>query len=107
MHPTESPDVKFLDLVNCPNSNCRVRGKSEAVFVGFCVERTHVFDLLKVDITEHQLLVAAVDDGGSVTAGEHVAHGAGAELAEDDGLRREDHLLLVRQVSRLVDNKVK
>lgn len=98
MHPTESPDVKFLDLVNCPNSNCRVRGKSEAVFVGFCVERTHVFDLLKVDITEHQLLVAAVDDRWSVAAREHVAHGASPELSEDGGLGAQDHLLLVRQV---------
>ena len=70
------------------------------VLIGYCY-------LLQVDVAEDQLLVAAVDDGGPVAAGEHVAHGAGAELAEDGGLSPEDHLLLVRQVARPVHDKVK
>ena len=53
--------------------------------------------LLQVDVAEHELLVAAADDGGPVAT----------ELAEDGGLRLEDHLLLVRQVPRPVHNKVK
>ena len=37
---------------------------------------------------------------------EDVAHGAGSELAEDSGLRAQDHLLFVRQVTGGIHNKV-
>ena len=59
--------------------------------VGYCY-------LLQVDVAEHQLLVAAVDDGGPVAAGEHVTHGAVVELAEDSGLVAEDNLIMLNKL---------
>ena len=86
--------MEFLYLINCSNGHCCVRGQSQTVFVCLGVERTHVFDLLEVDVAEHQLLVAAVDDGGPVTAGEHVTHGSSPELPQNCGLSAEDYLQL-------------
>ena len=37
--------MKFLNFINCSDGNCRVCGKSKAVFVHFSAERTHVLDL--------------------------------------------------------------
>ena len=51
-----------------------------------------MLDLLEVDVAEHQLLVAAVDDGGPVAAGEHVTHGSRPELPQNCGLSAENYL---------------
>ena len=67
------------------------------VGVALRVERAHVADLLQVDVGEDELVVAAVDDGGPVGAGEDVGRGEGAEGAENGRLRPEGHLLPLRQ----------
>ena len=51
-----------------------------------------MLDLLEIDVAEHQLLVAAVDDGGPVTAGENVTHGSGPELPQNCGLSTKNYL---------------
>ena len=62
--------------------------------------------LLQVHVREDQLLVGAVDDRGSVGAGEHVRDGAGPELAEHGGLGAQGHLLLVTEGARGSDDEV-
>lgn len=42
-------------------------------------------------------MVAAVDDGGAVRAGEHIGGGQGAESPQDRGLSAQGHLLTVTQ----------
>jgi len=42
-------------------------------------------------------VVAAVDDGGAVRAGEHIGGGQGAESPQDRGLSAQGHLLTVTQ----------
>lgn len=61
------------------------------------IEGAHVVDLLEVDVGEDQLVVAAVDDGGAVGAGEHIGGGQGAERPQHRGLRAQGHLLPVTQ----------
>ena len=91
--------MQLLYFVNGSDGDCGVSGQRQAVLVVFSVEGTHVLDLLEVDITEDKLLVAAVDDGGSVAAGEHVAHGPGPELSEDGGLGAQHYSLLVSKLA--------
>ena len=50
-------------------------GGTSPVGVALGVERTHVVDLLEVDVGEHQLVVGGVNDGGAVGAGEDVGGG--------------------------------
>ena len=84
--------MEFLYLVNGSNGNCGVCGQCEAVLVGLRVERTHVLHLLEVHVTEHQLLVAAVDHGGPVATREHVANGSCSELPQNCRLGPENNL---------------
>lgn len=42
------------------------------VRIALRVERTHVVDLLQVDVGEDQLVIGGVDDSWSVGAGKHV-----------------------------------
>ncbi len=67
------------------------------VGVSLGVERAHVVDLLQVDIGEDQLVVAGVDDGGPVGAGEHVGGGERAEGTQNRGLSSQSHLLTLAQ----------
>ena len=102
----DGSDVEFLNLVDSPDGDGSVGGESETVFVDLRVEGTHVLHLLQVDVTEHQLLVAAVYDCGAVTASEHVADCASPELPEDCGLSAQSHLLLLCQSPGCADHEV-
>merc|ERR1719318_572125 len=62
--------------------------------------------LLQVNITEDELLIAAVDDCGSVTAGKDIADRSCPELSEDCRLSTKSHLLLVCECPGGGDNEV-
>lgn len=80
-----------------PSSLKPCRGAGSPVRIPIGVEGTHVVHLLQVDVGEDQLVVAAVDDGGAVRAGEHIGGGQGAESPQDCGLSAKGHLLTVTQ----------
>lgn len=63
------------------------------VRVALRVERAHVVHLLEVDVREDQFVVAGVDDGRSVRAGEHIGCGERAEGAQNCRLSAESDLL--------------
>jgi len=42
------------------------------VWITFRVERTHVADLLQIDVGKDKLVITGVDDGRSVRARKHV-----------------------------------
>lgn len=88
--PSLGPDV-FADK-NRPDLSGLV-----PVGVSLGVERAHVVDLLQVDVREDQFVVAGVDDGGPVGAGEHVGGGERAEGAQNRGLSAQSHLLTLTQ----------
>ena len=67
------------------------------VRVAVAVERTHVVDLLEVDVGEDELVIGRVDDGGPVAARKHVTRRRRLERAQRRRLRAERHLLAVRQ----------
>ncbi len=90
-------DVELLDLIDGANGQSAVVGQSQTVGVSLGVERAHVVDLLQVDVREDQFVVAGVDDGGPVGAGEHVGGGERAEGAQNRGLSAQSHLLTLTQ----------
>lgn len=63
------------------------------VGISLRVEWAHVIHFLQVDIREDQFVVAGVDDGRSVGAGEHIGCGERAEGAQNCRLSAESHLL--------------
>lgn len=63
------------------------------VRVALGVEWAHVVHLLEVDVREDQFVVAGVDDGRSVRAGEHIGCGERAEGAQNRRLSAESDLL--------------
>lgn len=116
-------DVQLLDLVNRADGQSAVIGQSQTVTEGrenqrcdlydtqlrqnLCaavpvrvalgVERAHVVHLLEVDVREDQFVVAGVDDGRSVRAGEHIGCGERAEGAQNRRLSAESDLLTFTQ----------
>lgn len=81
-------------------------GDGLPVGVALGVERTHVVDLLEVDVGEDQLVVGGVDDGGPVGAGEHVGGGQGPEGPQHSGLGAQGDLLAFAQGAWWKENEV-
>jgi len=67
------------------------------VWITFRVERTHVADLLQIDVGKDKLVITGVDDGRSVRARKHVWRRHRAKHLKNCWLSAKNYLLLVAQ----------
>lgn len=74
-----------------------MRSLDGPVGVALRVERTHVVDLLEVDVGKDQLVVGGIDDGGSIGAGKDVGGREGSEGPQHGGLSAEGDFLTLTE----------
>ena len=57
------------------------------------IERTHIIDLLQINVGENEFMIAGIDDRRTIGTREDVGRGQRPESMEDSRLGAERHLL--------------